>query len=118
MANQLDELSPEIREEGLDTNVIVKKIPVEVGVGIAYLLSLRYHGVVVQDDDLAVEFIELVYVRRSQVGYDHAIRFRSGDYAHVEIVQRGEKGHAELFACTEKGIGYDGGRRDAVCIVV
>jgi len=33
MANQLDELSPEIREEGLDTNVIVKKIPVEVGVG-------------------------------------------------------------------------------------
>ena len=25
MANQLDELNPEIREEGLDTNVIVKK---------------------------------------------------------------------------------------------
>jgi len=33
MANQLDELNPEIREEGLDTNVIVKKIPVEVGAG-------------------------------------------------------------------------------------
>ena len=33
MANQLDELNPEIREEGLDTNVIVKKIPAEVGVG-------------------------------------------------------------------------------------
>ena len=33
MANQLDELNPEIREEGLDTNVIVKKIPVEVGTG-------------------------------------------------------------------------------------
>ena len=33
MANQLDELNPEVREEGLDTNVIVKKIPVEVGVG-------------------------------------------------------------------------------------
>jgi len=33
MANQLDELNPEIREEGLDTNVIAKKIPVEVGVG-------------------------------------------------------------------------------------
>jgi LemA protein len=33
MANQLDELNPEIREEGLDTNVIVKKIPVEVGIG-------------------------------------------------------------------------------------
>ena len=33
MANQLDELNPEIREEGLDTNVIVKKISAEVGVG-------------------------------------------------------------------------------------
>lgn len=33
MANQLDELNPEIREEGLDTNVIVKKLPAEVGVG-------------------------------------------------------------------------------------
>lgn len=33
MANQLDELNPEVREEGLDTNVIAKKIPVEVGVG-------------------------------------------------------------------------------------
>ena len=33
MANQLDELNPEIREEGLDTNVIFKKIPVEVGFG-------------------------------------------------------------------------------------
>ncbi len=33
MANELDELNPETREEGLDTNVIVKKIPAEVGVG-------------------------------------------------------------------------------------
>lgn len=33
MANQLDELNPEVREEGLDANVIVKKIPAEVGVG-------------------------------------------------------------------------------------
>ena len=33
MANQLDELNPDVREEGLDTNVIVKKIPAEVGVG-------------------------------------------------------------------------------------
>lgn len=33
MANQLDELNPQIREEGLDTNVIVKKLPAEVGVG-------------------------------------------------------------------------------------
>ena len=32
-ANQLDELNAEIREEGLDTNVIVKKIPAEVGAG-------------------------------------------------------------------------------------
>ena len=33
MANQLDELNPEVREEGLETNVIVKKIPAEVGFG-------------------------------------------------------------------------------------
>lgn len=33
MANQLDELNPQIREEGLDTNVIAKKIPVKVGFG-------------------------------------------------------------------------------------
>ena len=33
MANHLDELNPEVREEGLDTNVIVKKIPAEVGFG-------------------------------------------------------------------------------------
>ncbi len=33
MANQLDELNPEVREEGLDTNVIAKKIPAEVGFG-------------------------------------------------------------------------------------
>ena len=33
MANMLDELSPEIREEGLDTHVIAKRIPVTVGAG-------------------------------------------------------------------------------------
>ena len=33
MANQLDELNPEIREEGLDTNVIARKLPAKVGVG-------------------------------------------------------------------------------------
>lgn len=33
MANALDELNPQIREEGLDTNVIVKKIPAQIGVG-------------------------------------------------------------------------------------
>ncbi len=33
MANQLDELNPQVREEGLDTNVIVKKIPAQVGFG-------------------------------------------------------------------------------------
>lgn len=33
MANQLDEMNPEIREEGLDTNVIAKKLPAEVGLG-------------------------------------------------------------------------------------
>ncbi|MBQ7770231.1 MAG: LemA family protein [Clostridia bacterium] len=33
MANQLDELSGNIRPEGLDTHVIAKKLPVKVGVG-------------------------------------------------------------------------------------
>ena len=33
MANQLDELNPQVREEGVDTNVIVKKLPAEVGAG-------------------------------------------------------------------------------------
>ena len=33
MANQLDELNPEVRDEGLDTNVIAKKLPAKVGVG-------------------------------------------------------------------------------------
>lgn len=33
MANQLDELNPVIREEGLETNVIAKKLLVQVGVG-------------------------------------------------------------------------------------
>ena len=33
MANQLDELAPDVRPEGLDTKVIAKKIPVTVGWG-------------------------------------------------------------------------------------
>lgn len=33
MANQLDELNPQVLEDGLDTNVIAKKIPVKVGIG-------------------------------------------------------------------------------------
>ena len=33
MANMLDELNPEIREEGLDVNVIAKRLPVKVGAG-------------------------------------------------------------------------------------
>ena len=33
MSIQLDELNPEIREEGRDTNVIAKKIPAKVGFG-------------------------------------------------------------------------------------
>ena len=33
MANQLDELNPDVMEEGLDTNVIAKKLSVEVGAG-------------------------------------------------------------------------------------
>lgn len=33
MANELDELSNDVMEEGLDANVIAKKIPIKVGVG-------------------------------------------------------------------------------------
>ncbi len=33
MATQLDELNPQVREEGLDTNVIATKIPAKVGAG-------------------------------------------------------------------------------------
>ena len=33
MANQLDELNPVVLEDGLDTNVIAKKLPAEVGAG-------------------------------------------------------------------------------------
>ena len=33
MANELDELNPQIKEEGLATNVIAKQLPVTVGVG-------------------------------------------------------------------------------------
>ena len=51
MANQLDELNPEIREEGLDTNVIAKKLPAEVGTGskifeIALWVCGILHGVI------------------------------------------------------------------------
>lgn len=33
MANELDELNPTIKEEGLDTAVIAKQLPVKIGVG-------------------------------------------------------------------------------------
>ena len=33
MAKQLDDLTPEIREEGVDANVVAARIPAEVGVG-------------------------------------------------------------------------------------
>ena len=33
MANELDEMSPEILEQGKDVNVIAKQIPIKVGVG-------------------------------------------------------------------------------------
>lgn len=42
MANQLDELNPEIMEEGLDTNVIVKKIPAKVGAGSVFFEILLW----------------------------------------------------------------------------
>ena len=47
MANQLDELNPEIREEGLDTNVIAKKLPAEVGTGsLIFEIALWVCGII------------------------------------------------------------------------
>ncbi len=47
MANQLDELNPEIREEGLDTNVIAKKISVKVGAGsVIFEVALWVLGII------------------------------------------------------------------------
>ena len=45
MANQLDELNPEIREEGLDTNVIAKKIPVTISASeLCEILKAEFTG--------------------------------------------------------------------------
>ena len=47
MANQLDELGTDIREEGLDTNVIAKKLPVKVGKGsVAFEIILWCLGII------------------------------------------------------------------------
>ena len=47
MANQLDELNPELREEGLDTNVIAKKLPVKVGAGsVIFEIALWLLGII------------------------------------------------------------------------
>lgn len=42
MANQLDELEPIIKEEGLDTNVIAKKIPVEKDISVTVMIGVLY----------------------------------------------------------------------------
>ena len=47
MANQLDELSDEIREEGLDTRVIAKKIPAKIGTGsVIFEVALWLLGII------------------------------------------------------------------------
>lgn len=47
MANQLDELNPEIRQEGLDTNVIAKKLPAKTGVGsVIFEIALWVLGII------------------------------------------------------------------------
>ena len=47
MANQLDDLKPQIREEGLDTNVIAKKIPAKVGAGsVVFEIMLWVCGII------------------------------------------------------------------------
>lgn len=42
MANMLDELNPEIKEDGLETNVIAKRIPVTVGAGSKFFEVLMW----------------------------------------------------------------------------
>ncbi len=42
MSNQFDELNPIVREEGLDTNVIVRKIPAVVGAGSVFFEILLW----------------------------------------------------------------------------
>lgn len=44
MGNRLDELNPEIKEDGLDTNVIVKRLPVEVSTTTKILDKLLFIG--------------------------------------------------------------------------
>ena len=47
MANQLDELNPELRDEGLDVNVIAKKLPVKVGTGsLIFEIALWVLGII------------------------------------------------------------------------
>ena len=47
MAQQLDELNPDVREQGLDVNVIAKKIPVEVGKGsLVFEIALWVLGII------------------------------------------------------------------------
>lgn len=47
MANQLDELGTDIREEGLDTRVIPKKIPAKTGVGsVIFEIALWILGII------------------------------------------------------------------------
>ena len=47
MANQLDELNPELRDEGLDVNVIAKKLPAKVGVGsLIFEIALWVLGII------------------------------------------------------------------------
>ena len=42
MANQLDEMEPIIKEEGLETNVIAKKIPVEKDTSVTAMITGLY----------------------------------------------------------------------------
>ena len=47
MANMLDELGNDIREEGLDVNVIAKKVPVKIGAGsVVFEVALWVLGII------------------------------------------------------------------------
>ena len=47
MANQLDELGTDVREEGLDARVIAKRLPAKVGVGsLIFEIALWVCGII------------------------------------------------------------------------
>ena len=91
---------------------------VEVGVGVADALGLRYDRVVVQDDDVERHLVQLGDIRRSQVGDYDALGLAAAYDVDPAVVQRREEGDAELLSQAEKGLRDDGRGRYPVGVVM